>query len=170
MPLVFISLILFFFWVGVGGKRAKCHLTSQVWGDMGEGGGSNPLGCVMCEYLPNKKKSFFHFGWTQLDCRVVGYDFCSFWVQWVMPRGVVDLLACWQGCLKPHRNSEVWKGYPLLLLIWCVWRERNEQSFEGCEWPSLDLKQQFLNLRTMFEWMTATARFSFSNLLYCLSL
>lgn len=41
--------------------------------------------------------------------------FVLFGVQWVMPRGVVDLLACWQGCLKPHRNSEVWKGYPLLL-------------------------------------------------------
>ena len=160
MPLVFISLILFFFfWGGGGGGRGpnvtSPHKCGVIWVRVG---GSNPLGCVMCEYLPNKKKSFFHFGWTQLDCWVVGYDFCSFWVQWVMPRGVVDLLACWQGCLKPHRNSEVWKGYPLLLLIWCVWRERNEQSFEGCEWPSLDLKQQFLNLRTMFEWMTATAR------------
>lgn len=41
----------FFFFGGRGGKG--------VWGDVGEGGGSNPLGCVMCEHLPNKKNLYF---------------------------------------------------------------------------------------------------------------
>lgn len=47
--LVFISVTLFFFFGGGKG----------VWGDVGEGGGSNPLGCVMCEHLPNKKNLYF---------------------------------------------------------------------------------------------------------------
>ena len=80
--------------------------------------------------------------------RVMGYDHlllhCSFakelWdmiftlfgIQWVMPRRVVEMLACWQGSLGRHQNIVIWKAI-LHCMMWCVWRERNARTFEGCE-------------------------------------
>jgi hypothetical protein len=39
------------------------------------------------------------------------FDFFGVW--WVMPRGVADLLACWQGWFKRHRNVRF--GSPSLI-------------------------------------------------------
>jgi hypothetical protein len=49
--------------------------------------------------------------------------FSLFGIQWVMPRRVVDLLACWQGRLGQHRNCVIWRAIPHCLM-WCLWRER----------------------------------------------
>ena len=85
-----------------------------------------------------------------------------FGVQWVVPRGIVDLLACWQGCFGKHSNNQIRKAIPHCLK-WCIWREMNARNFEGREWTILDLKLQIF--RTLHEWMAATRLFSFSNLL-----
>jgi hypothetical protein len=58
--------------------------------------------------------------------------FALFGVQWVMPRGVVSLLACWQGLFGQHQNSKIWESIPQCLM-WCLWCERNARSLEGCE-------------------------------------
>uniref|UniRef100_A0A2N9EY67 Anaphase-promoting complex subunit 5 n=1 Tax=Fagus sylvatica TaxID=28930 RepID=A0A2N9EY67_FAGSY len=39
-----------------------------------------------------------------------------FGMDWVMPRRVVDLLACWQGKLGKHQNIEIWKAIPHCLI------------------------------------------------------
>ena len=94
--------------------------------------------------------------------------FSLFGMHWVMPRRIVDVLACWQGRLGRHKNWVLWNAIPHCVL-WCIWRERNDRTFEGCERNILDLK--ILLLRTLFDWMTATSLFSFSNFLeffdYC---
>ena len=39
-----------------------------------------------------------------------------FGMDWVMPRRVVDLLACWQGKLGKNQNIEIWKAIPHCLI------------------------------------------------------
>ena len=38
-----------------------------------------------------------------------------FGLSWVMPKSVVELLACWQGCFGCHRNGHIWMVVPPLL-------------------------------------------------------
>ena len=47
--------------------------------------------------------------------------------------------------------------------VWCLWWERIARNFEWCERTILDLKLQFV--RALFEQMTASGFFSFSNLI-----
>jgi hypothetical protein len=57
--------------------------------------------------------------------------FSRFGMSWVMPRRVIDLLACWWSSGRP-RNTAVWKMAPICL-FWCLWREKNNRSFEDLE-------------------------------------
>ena len=67
-----------------------------------------------------------------------------------------------------HRNYIIWGAIPHCVM-WCLWRERNERTFEGCEQNISELKT--LLFRTLFDWMAATSLFTFSNFLeffdYC---
>ena len=85
-----------------------------------------------------------------------------------MPRRVVDLLASCRGCFGWHCNREIWKAIPYCLM-WCIWRERNAKNLDRCERSTLDWKTHFL--RTLFQWLSALGKFSFSNLMefndYC---
>ena len=42
--------------------------------------------------------------------------FSLFGIHWVMPKTVVDLLACWQGSFGRHWNDVIW--------MWCIWQKR----------------------------------------------
>lgn len=55
---------------------------------------------------------------------------------------MVKLLACWKGQFG-KRDRNVWKENPLCL-IWCIWRESNEHTFEGNEISVDKLKSLFL--------------------------
>ena len=55
---------------------------------------------------------------------------------------VVDLPACWQGRVGRHWNGVIWMVAPHCLM-WCLWRERNDRSFEDFERTLLDLKLFF---------------------------
>ena len=74
---------------------------------------------------------------------------CLFGIQWVMPHNVLELFEAWQGKFARHRPIDVWRLVPHCL-IWCIWRERNVRSFEGCERSLLEIKSFFLH--TLFEW------------------
>ena len=58
--------------------------------------------------------------------------FRLFGMHWVMPRRVVDVLACWKGRFGRQKNRVIWDVVPHCV-IWCLWRERNAKTFEGCE-------------------------------------
>jgi hypothetical protein len=90
-----------------------------------------------------------------------------FGVQWVMPRTVLDLLACWQGSFGKHWHVEIWRCIPHCLM-WCIWRERNIRSFEGVEQPLLRLKNNFL--KTLFEWVCASGCLPCESFLHFLDL
>jgi hypothetical protein len=55
-----------------------------------------------------------------------------------MPRGVVELSACWSGRFARRGNAAIWCMIPHFLM-WGLWRERNAWTFEGCEKTSHDL-------------------------------
>jgi hypothetical protein len=55
--------------------------------------------------------------------------FRMFGVEWVMPRRVVELLACWKRRFSQNDLNVVWNVIPSCLM-WCIWRERNARSFE----------------------------------------
>jgi hypothetical protein len=51
---------------------------------------------------------------------------------WVMPSWVVDLLAGWMGAFGKFRQAVVWGAVPLCIM-WLIWQERNQRTFEGLE-------------------------------------
>ena len=92
-----------------------------------------------------------------LHCPVAGelwnMIFSLFGVPWVMPRGVVDLLYCWNGRLGRSEAGKIWKAIPHCIM-WCIWRERNARTFNGEESSIPALK--FLFLQTLYEWLRAS--------------
>ncbi len=86
--------------------------------------------------------------------------FALFGIQWVMPRSVLVLFECWQGNLGGHQNIVLWRAVPHCVM-WCLWRERIMRTFEGCETSVVDFQLQFF--QCLFDWLTATRIFSFSN-------
>ena len=79
-----------------------------------------------------------------------------------VPLRVVDLLASWKGRFGRHWIVDVWSALPLCIM-WILWKERNNKTFEGVECPSMELELLFL--QTLYEWMTALSGHSFSNFL-----
>ncbi len=55
-------------------------------------------------------------------------------------------------------SKEVWGAAPACS-IWCIWRERNQHTFEGVEISSVQLKF-FLLLQTLFDWCSKSAALS----------
>ena len=79
-----------------------------------------------------------------------------------MRKGVVKLLASWQGKFGRCSHVAIWSMIPRGLM-WGIWWERNAMNFKGCEKSIPDLK--FLFLKTLFEWINASGLFSFVTLL-----
>lgn len=86
--------------------------------------------------------------------------FCLFGIHWVLPSQVKVLLASWQGSFGRHCNVTIWRLVPHCLM-WCIWQERNAQSFEGCERSTLEFKSFFFY--TLLDWARALQLF------YCYS-
>ena len=55
--------------------------------------------------------------------------FTLFGIYWAMPKTMVKHPACWQGNFGHHHNGVIWMVVPHCL-VWCIWRERNNQCFE----------------------------------------
>lgn len=75
-------------------------------------------------------------------------------LNWVMPKAVVDLLACWTN-FQMHTCSEVaaaWKMMPLCIM-WCIWLERNERCFNDRE-RNIDAFWKFF-ISTLLSWFSA---------------
>jgi hypothetical protein len=83
--------------------------------------------CCMCKEAGESIDHLF------LHCNIArelwNFVFTLLGLQWVMPRHVVELLACWSGCLCRVSPTALWGLIPHCLL-WVIWRERNARSFE----------------------------------------
>ncbi|KAG2721506.1 hypothetical protein I3843_02G071700 [Carya illinoinensis] len=73
-------------------------------------------------------------------------------LSWVMPKSVVDLLACWNG----HHNSSqliaAWGMIPLCL-VWCLLTERNDRCFNNIERAVGEIWNFFVS--SLFQWFSA---------------
>jgi hypothetical protein len=78
--------------------------------------------------------------------------FSLFDVTWVMPGGVVELLACWHGLRGNISAKEVWRIAPLCVM-WIIWRAQIAICFEDQERSMEELKKLFI--QTLFHWADA---------------
>ena len=69
-------------------------------------------------------------------------------IQWVMPSSMESLMFCWSHWLRKF-NSDKWNMIPGCLM-WIVWTERNQHTFEATKKSLVQL--QTLCLRTLFDW------------------
>jgi hypothetical protein len=76
-----------------------------------------------------------------------------------MPRQDIDLFACWRGLFGSTQSATVWKMVSYCLL-WCLWRGKNDRSFEDRKSMLVELNSLVFN--TLYYWTDA---FVFSNLL-----
>uniref|UniRef100_A0A2N9IE81 Reverse transcriptase zinc-binding domain-containing protein n=1 Tax=Fagus sylvatica TaxID=28930 RepID=A0A2N9IE81_FAGSY len=97
--------------------------------------------CCMCKEAGESIDHLFLHCYTARE--LWGLILSMFGVWWVMPRHVVDLLACWNGRTRRCRAASIWGLIPHCLM-WVIWRERNARSFEDSEKSIQDLKQVFL--------------------------
>ena len=65
-----------------------------------------------------------------LDCSFArdlwNFIFSLFGLQWVMPKDVRDLLACWWDGKGSSKIKELWNSVPHCV-FWCIWCERNSR-------------------------------------------
>jgi len=78
--------------------------------------------------------------------------FQMFGLEWVMPRWVVDLLACLKSKVGRNDINIGWNAIPSFLM-WCIWREKNARSFDVRERTSSDIRTCFLKF--LFGWISA---------------
>jgi len=94
--------------------------------------------CCMCK---KTEESVDHL---LLHCDVsfaLWYSIFSFGLSWVMPQRVIDLLTCWWSSGR-SRSAMVWK-MASTCLFWCLWRERNNRSFEDMKKTPEELLSSF---------------------------
>ena len=115
--------------------------------------------CCMCKAAGESINHLF------LHCNIASdlwnFVFTLLGLQWVMPCHVVDLLACWSGCLCRVSPTAIWGLIPHCLM-WVLWRERNARSFEDVELSTLEIKQRFLSV--LLEWTNASRLFHFTSI------
>jgi hypothetical protein len=76
--------------------------------------------------------------------------FSRFGMFWVIPRKVIDLFACWW-CSRRPMSVALWKMMPICL-FWCLWREKNNRSFEDLERTLEEILSSFYH--TLYLWTT----------------
>jgi hypothetical protein len=115
--------------------------------------------CCMCKEAGESIDHLF------LHCNIArdlwNFVFTLLGLQWVMLCHVVDLLACWSGCLCRVSPTALWGLIPHCLL-WLIWRERNARSFEDIERSTQEIKQFFLTV--LLEWTNASRPLHFTSI------
>jgi hypothetical protein len=66
----------------------------------------------------------------------------------LIKKNILELFQCWKAQGQRQSKEATWKVIPTLL-IWSIWRERNQRLFENCESNVLLLKSS--SLRTLLD-------------------
>jgi hypothetical protein len=99
--------------------------------------------CSMCKHSGKSVNHLFlHCDVAQVLWSMV---FSTFVVTWVMPEGVLELLACWRRQQGNISAKEVWRIVSLCVM-WIIWREQNGRCFEDQGRSLEGLKKLFIQL------------------------
>ena len=79
------------------------------------------------------------------------FTFKIFGISWFPSRTVSDLLFSWWNWLGKH-SSYIW-NLVSLCLMWCIWKERNQQTFEDLDRSKDHLLAIFFG--SLFDWARA---------------
>ena len=139
-------------WLVKAPRRVSFFMWSAAWGQI-----------LTCDNL--MLRGFTMVGWCCM-CRAAGETgshllvhctfasdlwssvFRSFGVLWVFPEHITTLLSGWYNYFGKH-NSSVWNLVPLCLM-WTIWRERNNRTFEDEKHSLPKLLELFYGL--LFDW------------------
>jgi hypothetical protein len=152
----------FFVWTAAWNKILTCD-------NLRKRGYTLPSWCCMCVVVVRQQTiCFFTALWRLLYG--VGY-FTAFGVQWVMSGTVVSLLSSWWNGLGRH-SSAIWNMVPICLM-WTIWKERNQHTFEDVYHLDCQILESFTS--TLFEWSrtwgctSSSSLMEFSSSLYLIS-
>ena len=73
----------------------------------------------------------------EVATRLWHYVFTLFGIEWVMPRSFLDFLAYWNRVGGRDISKVIWKMVTSCV-TWCIWQERNAQTFEDKEFGGWD--------------------------------
>jgi hypothetical protein len=131
--------VTFFAWLAALGKiltmdnLRKWHILVVDW-------------CCMCKSMESTDHFFYIVRllapYRVLSSIVLGY----------LGLVLVDLFTCWRGLFGSPQSVVVWKMVPSCLLC-CLWKERNDRSFEDRERIVVELK--FFLFNTLYLWIAA---------------
>uniref|UniRef100_A0A2N9EUU7 Reverse transcriptase domain-containing protein n=1 Tax=Fagus sylvatica TaxID=28930 RepID=A0A2N9EUU7_FAGSY len=121
-------------WKGVWKAKVPPRVAFFVW--------TSALGKILTTDNPQKKEA-----WELWSMVLI-----LFGITWVMPRGVVDLFNCWHGPRSKSEAGKIWKMTPHCLM-WCIWQERNDRTFNGVEKSIPALKFHLLHI--LLSWAKA---------------
>jgi hypothetical protein len=151
-------------WKAKAPPRVAFFLWTAVWGKILTNDNLRKRRVVLVDWCCLCKKDGESSDHLLLHCSMAKQLWDSilnlFGLNWVMPRTVREMTACWSGALGKHRLAVIWRMIPHCL-TWCLWRERNLRTFEGLEMNFPDLKLLFF--RILFDWIHVLGIFSFSS-------
>ena len=105
--------------------------------------------CIMCRHCGETVDHLL------LHCEMVhrlwNFALITFGLSWVTPRLIPDLLFGWWNWLEKH-SSQIWNFVPLCIL-WCIWKERNQRTFEDLDSSGNQMLASFCG--TLFDWSQA---------------
>ena len=111
--------------------------------------------CCICKDADEKVDHLF------LHCSVArklwSFVFKFVGIDWVLPSQVSEVLFSWWNWFG-KRSSGVWNLIPSCL-IWTIWRERNNRTFENKETPSAKIIKIFFG--SLYDWSRAWGLSSF---------
>ncbi len=76
------------------------------------------------------------------------FVFRSFGILWVLSKSVPELFFGWRNLLGKNQ-SQIWNLIPSCI-IWTLWRERNNRTFENVERTDSQFNELFSN--TLYDW------------------
>ena len=95
--------------------------------------------CIVNRYCMSKNSwelvnhLLLHYSYAQSSWN---FNFSLFSVSWVMPRHVVELLACWRRGVGQHWAAFIWEAI-LLCIMWTIWENGIFKLLRGRSIPLL---------------------------------
>jgi hypothetical protein len=136
-------------------QRVAFFVWTAAWGRICTSDNLMKSGNVMAGWCCMIRGDVETVDYLFLHCGVArelwNFVFRSFGVVWVLPNRVVELLFGWWNWLGKN-SSVVWNLVPSCLM-WTLWRERNNRTFENIEGSVGKIIETFFG--SLFDWSCA---------------